>query len=182
MPKTLQNKVRLFVKRLLLRRKGVVIDHNCTFSGVNFAGRAHIEPYCRLIGDPEIIIGNNFYMNAGCHILGEIVIGNDVLIGPKTVIWGKSKGIRRGELIRKQPDIKRPIKIGNDVWIGANSTVLKGVCIGDRCSSRSWLCSYERYSGKRNCCRNSCKSGKVQGILRFFFSARYFMNKFWSCP
>lgn len=131
MPKSLQNKVRLFIKKLLLRRKGVVIENNCIFSGVNFIGRARIEPYCRLIGDPEIIIGNNFYMNAGCHILGEITIGNDVLIGPKTVIWGKDKEIRRGELIREQPDIKSPITIGNDVWIGASSTVLKGVCIGD---------------------------------------------------
>jgi len=131
MPKNLQNKVRFFVKSLLLRRKGVVIHNNCTFSGVNFTGRAQIEPYCRLTGDPEITIGDNFYMNTGCHILGEIIIGNDVLIGPKTVIWGRDHGIRRGELIRKQPRIKRPIKIGNDVWIGANVTVLKGVCIAD---------------------------------------------------
>lgn len=131
MPKNIPNKARLFVKKLLLKRKGVVIHNNCTFSGVNFAGRAQIDPYCRLIGDPEITIGNNFYMNTGCHILGEIIIGNDVLIGPKTVIWSKDKGIRRGELIRKQPDIRMPITIGNDVWIGANATILKGVCIGD---------------------------------------------------
>lgn len=131
MPKNLQNKARIFVKKLFLRRKGVVIENNCIFSRINFTGRAKIEPYCRLIGDPEITIGDNFYMNAGCHILGEIIIGNDVLIGPKTVIWGKDKGILRGELIRKQPDIIRRIVIGNDVWIGANATVLKGVCIGD---------------------------------------------------
>ncbi len=131
MPKNLQNKMRLFVKRLLLRRRGVVINNNCTFSGVNFTGSAQIEPYCRLTGDPEITIGNNFYMNAGCHILGEIVIGNDVQIGPKTVIWGRDHGIKRGKLIREQPRIRKPIKVGNDVWIGANATVLKGVCIGD---------------------------------------------------
>jgi acetyltransferase-like isoleucine patch superfamily enzyme len=131
MPKNLHNKIRLFVKRLLLRRKGVVINNNCTFSGVIFTGRAQIEPYCRLKGDPEITIGNNFYMNAGCHILGEIMIGNDVQIGPKTVIWGRDHGINRGELIRKQLRDKRPIKVGNDVWIGANVTVLKGVSIGD---------------------------------------------------
>ena len=131
MPKNIQNKIGILIKKILLRRKGVVIENNCTFTRINFTGRAKIEPYCRLIGDPEIIIGNNFYMNAGCHILGEIKIGNDVLIGPKTVIWGKDKGILRGELIRKQPTITRPIIIGNDVWIGAHATILKGVCIGD---------------------------------------------------
>jgi acetyltransferase-like isoleucine patch superfamily enzyme len=123
--------MRLFIKRLLLRRKGVVINNNCTFSGVNFTGKAQIEPYCRLTGDPEITIGNNFYMNAGCHVQGEIIIGNDVQIGPKAVIWGRDHGINRGELIRKQPHNKSPIKIGNDVWIGANATILKGVNIGD---------------------------------------------------
>ena len=68
-------------------------------------------------------------MNAGCHILGEIIIGSDVQIGPKTVIWGRDHGIGREELIRKQPRVKRPIKVGNDVWIGANVTVLKGVAL-----------------------------------------------------
>ncbi|MFZ2500207.1 acyltransferase [Methanosarcina sp.] len=131
MPKNIQTKVRLFIQKLLLRRKGVVIDNNCTFSGVNFTGKAKVEPYCRLTGDPVITIGNNFYMNAGCHIQGEIIIGNDVQIGPKTVIWGRDHGIKKGELIRKQPRVKKPIKIGNDVWIGANSTILKGVCIGN---------------------------------------------------
>ena len=111
MPKNLQNKVRLFVKRLLLRRKGVVINNNCTFSGVNFAGRAHIEPYCRLTGDPEITIGNNCYMNAGCHILGEIIIGNDVQIGPKTVIWGRDHGIGRENLSENNLVLKGPLKL-----------------------------------------------------------------------
>lgn len=131
MPKNIKNKMKLIVKKLLLRRKGVIINNNCTFSGVNFTGRAQVEPYCRLTGDPEITIGNNFYMNVGCHIQGEIIIGNDVQIGPKTVIWGRDHGIVKGELIRKQPRVKRSIRIGNDVWIGANATILKGVCIGN---------------------------------------------------
>jgi acetyltransferase-like isoleucine patch superfamily enzyme len=70
-------------------------------------------------------------MNAGCHILGEITIGNDVLIGPKTVIWGRDHGIEKGKLIRKQERNKKPIKIGSDDWIGANVTILKGVNISN---------------------------------------------------
>ena len=127
----IKNRVLFFAKKITLRKKGVVIHNNCTFLGVKFLGRALIDPYCRLKGDPEIIIGNNFYMNAGCHILGEIQIGDNVQIGPKTVIWGRDHGISKGELIRNQPHVKKPIVIGNDVWIGANVTVLKGVNIGD---------------------------------------------------
>ncbi|MDV2481191.1 acyltransferase [Methanoculleus sp. Wushi-C6] len=120
-----------FLKKIPLLIKGVKIRDHCAFVRVKFLGKARIEPYCRIIGDPEIIIGDTFYMNAGCHILGNIVIGNDVQIGPKTVIWGRDHGISRDRLIREQPHVKKAIHIGNDVWIGANVTVLKGVTLGD---------------------------------------------------
>jgi acetyltransferase-like isoleucine patch superfamily enzyme len=131
MSKSFKNSIIQFLKKQLLKRKGVIIYNNCTFAGVDFLGKATIEPYCRLNGDPKIIIGNNFYMNAGCHILGEIIFGDDVLIGPKTVIWGRDHGIAKNELIRKQNHNKKKIIVGNDVWIGANVTILKGVSIGN---------------------------------------------------
>jgi acetyltransferase-like isoleucine patch superfamily enzyme len=116
---------------MTLRRHGVVIQHHTVFSSVNFRGRAVIEPYCRLVGQPCIDIGNNFYLNAGCHLLGEISIGEDVIIGPQTVIWSRDHGIRKDSLIRLQKHTAEPIMIGNDVWIGAHATILKGVHIGD---------------------------------------------------
>ena len=131
MSKTFKNSIRLFFEKLLLKRNNVIIHNNCVWSGVKFAGNAVIEPYCRICGDPLIKIGYNFYMNAFCHILGEIEIGNNVQIGPKTVIWGRDHGINKGAQIRTQDHIKKMIIIGNDVWIGANVTILKGVVIGD---------------------------------------------------
>jgi len=129
MSKSIKNKIKLFIKKITLKRKGVVIHNNCTFNGVSFKGKAVIEPYCRLSGDPKITIGDNFYMNAGCHILGDITIGNDVMIGPKTIIWGRDHGIKKSRLMREQEHKKEPIVIGNDVWIGANVTIVKGVNI-----------------------------------------------------
>jgi acetyltransferase-like isoleucine patch superfamily enzyme len=129
MPKSFKNKIKIFIKKALLKRKGVIIHNDTVFSNIEFKGTAVIEPYCRLSGDTNIIIGNNFYMNAGCHVLGEIIIGDDVMIGPKTVIWGRDHGISRKKLMRCQPHNKRLIRIGNDVWIGANVTILKGVNI-----------------------------------------------------
>lgn len=92
MPKSTKTCFILWIKKILLRRKGVIINNNCTFSGVKFLGTAVIEPYCRLSGDSIITIGDHFYMNANCHLLGEITIGNDVQIGPQTVIWGETMG------------------------------------------------------------------------------------------
>lgn len=131
MPKSFKNSIKLFVKRILLKKQGVTIHNNCVFSGVKFEGKAVIEPYCRIYGDPKISLGNNFYMNSGCHILGDITIGNNVMIGPKTVIWGRDHGMSKSFKMNKQNHIKKAIKIGNDVWIGANVTILKGVNISD---------------------------------------------------
>ena len=128
--KTRKFALTMLLKRMILRKKGVVIRGNTVFSGVSFLGSAVIEPYCRMLGDPKITVGNNFYMNAGCHILGNINIGNDVMIGPKTVIWGRDHGMERGRPMRVQPHKKEDVIIGDDVWISANVTILKGVKIG----------------------------------------------------
>lgn len=131
MAKSVKSKIKLFFQKQLLKQKNVIIHNNCTFSGIEFKGKATIEPFCRLSGDPSIVIGENFYMNAFCHLLGELYIGNDVMIGPHTVIWGRDHGLAKDKLIREQPHRKEAIYIGDDVWIGANVTVLKGVKIGN---------------------------------------------------
>lgn len=99
------------------------------FSGVEFCGSAVIEPYCRIIGDPKIKIGDDFYMNCGCHILGNITIGQNVMIGPKTVIWGWDHGMSMNMPMKHQETHKQDIYIEDDVWIAANVTILKGVTI-----------------------------------------------------
>lgn len=130
MSKTIRNAVRLWIKKRLLKRKDVIVHNNAVFSGCTFLGSAVIEPYCRLSGDPNIKIGNDFYLNAHCHLLGNITIGENVMIGPKTVIWGRDHGMTLGIPMKHQPHSKEDIIIGDDVWIAANVTILKGVKIG----------------------------------------------------
>ena len=131
MAKTFRSKIIIFIKRIALRRRGIVIHHDTVFSGVTFNGTAVIEPYCRLNGDPKIHIGDNFYLNAGCHLLGNITIGRDVMIGPKTVIWGRDHQMELGKPMKEQEHIKQDVIIGDDVWMAANVTILKGVTIGN---------------------------------------------------
>lgn len=130
MPKTIKSTLIISLKRIKYRFKGIYIYNNTTFSGVVFLGTAKVEPYCRLIGTPSIVFGNNFYANANCHFLGEITFGENVMVGPKTVIWGRDHGIKLGTPMCKQEHSNLPINIGDDVWIGANVTILKGVTIG----------------------------------------------------
>lgn len=114
-----------------MRNRGVFIHNNTLFAGVYFSGDAIIEPYCRIFGDPKITIGSGFYMNSGCHILGNITIGDNVLIGPKVVIWGRDHGMEIGMPMKNQAHLKQDIIIKNDVWIAANVTILKGITIGE---------------------------------------------------
>ena len=119
-----------FYKRRL-KRKGIILKKHSELVRVKFAGKAVIEPFTKLKGDPLITCGDNFYVNAHCHILGEISFGDNVLIAPKVIIWGRDHGFKKDQLINKQAYNRKPIKIGNDVWIGACAIVLKGVTIGD---------------------------------------------------
>lgn len=95
-----------------------------------FQGTALIEPYCRFVGSPSIIIGDDFYANAHCHLLGDITLGRSVMLGPKVIMWSRDHGTKSGVLMRRQPYANAPIVVGDDVWIGAAAIVLKGVTIG----------------------------------------------------
>ena len=80
----------------------------------------------------NIFIGDYLNCNFNVTILDvkEVHIGDHVLIGPHTLITTvghplSPKG-RRGELAQASE-----IKIGNDVWLGGNVTILPGVTIGN---------------------------------------------------
>jgi maltose O-acetyltransferase len=119
-----------FFERARLRRQGVVVRGGAHISRVRFLGTALVEPHSRMVGDPLITCGDDFYVNAGCHFLGEITFGDHVMIGPQTVIWGRDHGLDMASPMKKQAHSKAPIHIADDVWIGANVTILKGVRIG----------------------------------------------------
>jgi len=81
----------------------------------------------------NIEIGSNTKINRGVFITApdKIKIGNDVLIGPYTVINSGNHNYSNPDVpIRLQGHIIKPIVIEDDVWIGANSTILAGVTIG----------------------------------------------------
>ena len=116
--------------RWKMKKRGVFIYNNTVVKNVNFKGKAKIEPYSRVLGDPVIEVGDNFYLNSNCHLYGEIKIGENVMIGPKTIFWGRDHGMELGVLMNAQPHKLGKIEVGDDVWIGAGVIILKGVKIG----------------------------------------------------
>lgn len=110
-----------------------------------------IGEYCRLNGvyvhaQKEITIGNNCVIASGVNIIdsnGHVVLSSNRTVGR---------------------DEAKPIIIGNNVWIGVNSIVLKGVSIGDNSvvSAGSVVCGgdYPKNSLIQG------NPGKVVGILK----------------
>lgn len=86
-------------------------------------------------GIGNVIIGKNVYINSGTvmYSANGIEIGNDVLIGPNCNLVPVNHNIKdRNIPIRLQgyPESKGGIIIEDDVWLGANVTILDGVRIG----------------------------------------------------
>jgi len=81
---------------------------------------------------PSILIGDNTFIGRGCefNIAGGIHIGNHCLIASGSKFIDHDHGIDIKSLMRVQMCPTKSIKIGDDVWIGANAIILKGVSIG----------------------------------------------------
>ncbi|QGN38269.1 sugar O-acetyltransferase [Klebsiella oxytoca] len=79
----------------------------------------------------NIRAGKNFYCNFDCVILDltDVIIGNDVQLGPQVNIYTVSHPVDPGQ---RSTGIEyvRPVTIGDRVWIGGKSVILPGVKIG----------------------------------------------------
>ena len=91
---------------------------------------------------PTLFIGENCEMGDMTHIVAheKVEIGNNVLIASKCFISDTSHGVYKGENQdspgtppNQRKLVTKPVKIGNNVWIGENAVILAGAEIGDGC-------------------------------------------------
>ena len=75
-------------------------------------------------------IGKNVFINSCCRFQdnGGIEIGDKTMIGPNVTIVTVNHEINPETRINAIP---KPVKIGRNVWIGADCTILPGVTIGE---------------------------------------------------
>jgi len=127
-----------FLKVYVTRRGNFIIGDNCAFNGGdnnNLIGRQQ-----RMIFwvEGNLSIGNNVGMSSTAIICKhEIQIGNNVKIGGNTVIYDTdfhslNHNYRLNTILDFSNTKFGKVIIGNNVFIGAHSTILKGVTIGDR--------------------------------------------------
>lgn len=101
------------------------------FLGKGISTRRNVEFNAN---DKGIIkIGNNTFFNNNCIIASheKIEIGNNCSFGPNVVIYDHDHDFRAAGGKKEGKYKTSPIKIGDNVWIGANAIILRGVSIGD---------------------------------------------------
>ena len=137
-----------FFKTLFLK-----IFHPTKFKGVQFAqisphteitidgGRLEIGKgfkmrdcaKLRVRKNARLIIGSNVSINSNNIIAcrDTIVIGDNVELSPNVQIYDHDHDFRVEGGLKSKKYKTGPIVIGNNVWIGANTVILRGVSIGD---------------------------------------------------
>jgi len=123
--------------RLMLDNGKIIINPDNITLGSGFK----MSPNCQLFaqgnkGDATIIIGDNVALNFNVMINadcgGKIIIGNDVRIGPYTVLRAANHNFDDiNQLIYKQGHKPGVINVKNNVWLGAHVTILPNVTIGE---------------------------------------------------
>jgi acetyltransferase-like isoleucine patch superfamily enzyme len=152
-------KLLLWQRWRLARIKGVELGQDVRLGpGVDFNLGGNYRNTLRPAGSKgRIRIGDQGWIEKGAVLWafdGSIRTGTNVFLGPYVTIYGHG-GVEIGDqtlvsmhatilssnhtvpgrekIIRAQPDILLPTKIGRDIWIGANAVILGGVTIGDGC-------------------------------------------------
>ena len=105
------------------------------YSGVFSRLEVRVATSNRLLGrtgDVTRTLGDNVYANFNLTLVDDtyIYIGNSVMIGPNVTIATAGHPIAP-DLRRDVAQFNIPVRIGDNVWIGANSVVLPGVTIGE---------------------------------------------------
>lgn len=102
----------------------------------NFLGKTgdklHIESNFRVEYGYNIEIGENFYSNYDCLLLDicPIIIGDNAMLAPGVHIYSATHPLDPEER-NSGKEYGKPVKIGNNVWIGGRSLIAPGVTLGD---------------------------------------------------
>ena len=87
----------------------------------------------RVRNGAELKIGDNSSLNHGCMLISheKITIGKNVQLGPNVLIFDHDHDYRIANGLKELRYKTSPVQIGNNVWVGANTVILRGTTIGD---------------------------------------------------
>jgi maltose O-acetyltransferase len=91
-----------------------------------------IEPNFRCDYGYNIHVGENFYANFDCTILDvcKVNIGDNCMLAPGVHIYTATHPLDPQERISGM-EYGKPVKIGDNVWVGGGSIINPGITIGN---------------------------------------------------
>ncbi|MGR5940307.1 acyltransferase [Bacillus pacificus] len=89
----------------------------------------------RVSKNGQINVGDKSFFNNGCLInsMAQVDIGSNTQLGPNVLVFDHDHDFRADAGIKAGEFRESPIRIGNNVWIGAGCVILRGTTIGDNC-------------------------------------------------
>jgi len=101
---------------------------------IYFQGKTKIGVGAKIMVSGKLTLGNNFDITGDAMIIcaKEIQIGNNCMIAWQSILMDTDQHAiydDKKSIINQD----KPILIGNDVWVGAKSFILKGSTIPDGC-------------------------------------------------
>lgn len=126
------NSVKLSVRCAISPSAEFTLDRGAQVSiGRDYRQRSGSHLRVRRSG--TLSIGKNVSINHGCMLVchEKIVIGDNVQFAPNVMVYDHDHDFKTAGGIKTMKFKSTPIIIGNDVWIGANSVILRGSKIGD---------------------------------------------------
>ncbi|WP_315854387.1 DapH/DapD/GlmU-related protein [Frigoriglobus tundricola] len=107
-------------------------------NSVQLSGKSSFTFYHPVFGPPELVIGDGTFIGHGCgfNIGRSVRIGRYCLFATSVQIFDNDghpldAASRRTSMLTP-PEAIKPVVIGDEVWVGNGSLILKGVTIGDR--------------------------------------------------
>ncbi|WP_010136850.1 acyltransferase [Ochrovirga pacifica] len=122
--------------RVTRRGKVTIGDNFCANSGENFNVIGRQQKTIFWV-EGELSIGDNVGMSSTALICNhKITIGNDVKLGGGVCVYDTDfhnldPEIRRDPTLDKKTSGKAEVNIGDNAFLGAHTTILKGVTIGE---------------------------------------------------
>ncbi|MGT2845816.1 sugar O-acetyltransferase [Streptococcus massiliensis] len=101
--------------------------------GQDYQGLVLLSPFTCDYGE-NINFGKDCFVNINCYFMdgAPISLDNNVFVGPSTGFYTANHPLdykRRNQGLEKA----LPIRVGDNVWFGANVNVMPGVTIGSGC-------------------------------------------------
>lgn len=133
---------KVFMSNMRLIRRPVYIRGRKSIVGANGLTTGRFCRFDLTNSSKTLFIGNNCEFGDFTHIVAyeKVTIGDNVLLASKCFISDTNHGAYKGadqdsphSSPRERKLVTKPVRIGNNVWIGENAVILAGANIGDGC-------------------------------------------------